>query len=253
MAVFLVPRGTTYRYDFRYRGKRYLGSTGQTKLTAAREVEARLKEKVRRVAGGLVRPEDSPYISEWAGTYYAFRAERVRRPERILELLNRVLLFWGARPPEGHTVAALDGEPYHNLRLIDPVEDPDWIVQFEGWMRDRAISPQTRNHYRSAMSGMYRVALLPQFRKQTGVTMNPFVGLERERVHRRRVIVTVDQLRAWIAHASYHVRLAVAIAALAPKLRLRNILDLKWDEHLDEALTTITVWDHKTVHHTGEP
>jgi integrase len=52
---------------------------------------------------------------------------------------------------------------------------------------------------------------------------------------------------------SYHARLAVSIAALAPKLRLKNILELEWDEHLDRGFTTITVWDHKTVDHTGAP
>ena len=53
-------------------------------------------------------------------------------------------------------------------------------------------------------------------------------------------------LRSWLTHASYHVRLAVAIAALAPKLRLANVLALTWQEHLDPELRFITVRQHET-------
>jgi hypothetical protein len=49
-----------------------------------------------------------------------------------------------------------------------------------------------------------------------------------------------------LTHASYHVRLAVAIAALAPKLRLASVLALTWQEHLDPELRFITVRQHKT-------
>ena len=35
---------------------------------------------------------------------------------------------------------------------------------------------------------------------------------------------------------------------------LRNILvELEWDEHIDRDFTTITVWEHKTIHQTGAP
>jgi hypothetical protein len=43
------------------------------------------------------------------------------------------------------------------------------------------------------------------------------------------------------------VRLAVAIAALAPKLRLANVLALTWKEHVDPELRYITVHRHKTA------
>jgi integrase len=45
----------------------------------------------------------------------------------------------------------------------------------------------------------------------------------------REVALSAEQLRAWLTHASYHARLAVSIAALAPKLRQANILALRWD------------------------
>jgi hypothetical protein len=47
----------------------------------------------------------------------------------------------------------------------------------------------------------------------------------------RTVTLDPKQLEAWIRNASYHIRLAVAIGALAPKLRQRNILELQWAEH----------------------
>jgi integrase len=93
---------------------------------------------------------------------------------------------------------------------------------------------------------MYRVARLPQFRTTTGVTMNPMDGIPRDRVQRRPLALTLDQLRLWIAHASPHVQLALAIGALAPKLRLTNILALRWDAHFDPELKYITVAEHKT-------
>jgi integrase len=45
----------------------------------------------------------------------------------------------------------------------------------------------------------------------------------------------------------------VAIAALAPKLRLSNVLALDWQKHLDAGLTRITIGQHKTDRLTGRP
>ena len=100
-------------------------------------------------------------------------------------------------------------------------------------MRGRGSSPQTRNHYRSVLRGLYRTALLPAYRVESGVTVNPFRDVPREAVMERMVTISLDDLRSWLANASYHVRLAVAIAALAPKLRLANVLALTWKEHVD--------------------
>jgi hypothetical protein len=69
--------------------------------------------------------------------------------------------------------------------------------------------------------------------------MNPMVGVPRDRRVVRDVELSVEQLRAWLAHASYHVRLAMSIAALAPKLRRSNVLGLEWNVHVDRALTRI--------------
>lgn len=72
----------------------------------------------------------------------------------------------------------------------------------------------------------------------------------------REVALSAEQLRAWLTHASYHARLAVSIAALAPKLRQANILALRWDTalgHVDPALIWITVTKHKTAARIGKP
>jgi integrase len=87
---------------------------------------------------------------------------------------------------------------------------------------------------------------LPAYRAATGVTTNPFRDVPREPVMERIVTVSVAELRNWLAQASYYVRLAVAIAALAPKLRLANVLALTWQDHLDSELRFITVHQHKT-------
>ena len=52
---------------------------------------------------------------------------------------------------------------------------------------------------------------------------------------------------------SYHVRLAVAIAALAPKLRLASVLALTWSENIDADFRFITVRRHKTVTRVRRP
>jgi Phage integrase family len=79
------------------------------------------------------------------------------------------------------------------------------------------------------------------------VTLNPFRDVPRETVVERTVTISLEDLRSWLRNASYHVRLAVAIAALAPKLRLANVLALTWHEHVDPDLRFITVHRHKTV------
>ena len=64
---------------------------------------------------------------------------------------------------------------------------------------------------------------------------------------RRDVVITPAELRRWLGAASPHAQLAIAIAALAPKLRLQNVLSLRWGIEVDDALAFITVRDHKTV------
>ena len=103
------------------------------------------------------------------------------------------------------------------------------------------------DHYRSVLRGFYKTALLPGYRATSGITVNPFRDVPRESVVERTVTIAVDDLRGWLANASYHVRLAVAIAALAPKLRLANVLALTWQEHIDPDFRFITVHRHKTV------
>jgi hypothetical protein len=52
---------------------------------------------------------------------------------------------------------------------------------------------------------------------------------------------------------SYHVRLAVAIAALAPELRLASVLALTWSENIDADFRFISVRRHKTVTRVRRP
>jgi integrase len=246
-----------------------MGNTLQTTRAEALLVESDIRKKLRLRAGGIAPPDPdaSPRFQEWAEVYLEHvltRRKDIKRPERIQDLLRVVLRFWGRRPPDDARSkwAAIEGEPYHDLRLSDPIADPLWLLKFEDWMdakrvgmgsRTRPIGGQTKNQYRSVLSQMYRLALQPAFRARTAVTMNPFVGVPRDRGGERTSTVTVDELRAWLEHASYHVRLAVALAALAPKLRLANILALKWGTHIDRELKYITVHDHKTDAASGRP
>lgn len=269
MTVFKNANGKTFRYDFWWRGDRYTGNTLQTERADALIVESDIKKGLRLKAVGLAPPEaaTSPTFQDWSEVYLEHvltRRKDIKRADRIEDLLRVVLRFWGQRPAPTVTGkwAAIAGEPYHDLRLIDPIQDPMWLLKFEDWMNAkrvgagkirRPLGGQTRNQYRSVLSQLYRLALQPAFRTRGGVAMNPFLGIPRDRGHERTSTVTVEELRAWLTHASYHVRLAVAIAALAPKLRLANILALKWGVHIDKGLQYITMHAHKSAGATGRP
>lgn len=249
MTVYLPKGCKTYRYDFWWRSERYRDTTHQTNLTDARAFEHEFRARLRRQAGGVLRPKDTPRFAEWAGVYYHYvvHDQQLRAPWHVDDTLRVVLRFWGARPGPNSKQKVEADAPYHDLRLSDPIENPEWITRFEDWVAARGVSNQQRNHYFSIMSRMYRAAMLPKFRKQTGISLNPFAGVPRRKTKPRDVTLTVDQIRAWIAAASYHIRLVTAIAALAPKLRVSNVLALEWEQHLDRKLTLITVYDHKTA------
>lgn len=255
MSVYRRPDGKTYTYDFWQRGIRYRGSTGQLRKEDAERWEKKYQLRLAQEAGGVAPfdVEHTPTFHDWAHVYYREAAKTLKRPERVEFLLRCVLRFWGRRPGPGSKVPIDEKAPYHDLRLGHPILDPQWIVRFERWMDGRKRAGQTKNQYRSTCSQLYVLAQRPEWRGQTGIVTNPFVGLARDPQRRRTVALTADQVRALLTHARYHVRLAIAIGALAPKLRLENILSLEWRRHLDPALAWITVHDHKTDRKTARP
>lgn len=270
MSVYRRKGGRTFAYDFWLHGVRHRGTTGQLRREDAERWEKREQLRLAQLAGGVApfRLEETPRFSDWAETYYAHAAQTLKAPDRVEHLLRVVLRFWGARPSQRQ---AVEGAPYHDLRLGHPLVDPQWIVRFEAWLttlprwrhqRRAGVvvvpgavgrSGQSRNQYRSTLSQMFHLALTPQYRAITGITTNPFVGVARDRPQRRTVALSGEQLRALIAHAAPHVRLALSIGILAPKLRLGNILALQWRTHLDAGLQWITVHDHKTDQHVARP
>jgi integrase len=267
MSVYLPKGCTSYRYDFHFKGKRYLGSTEQSTKKAAQKWEDVYRDRLKREyaqaaierASGIVAPPESPRFSDWAAVYRAHVEQlatqgRLARPDTVHDLLRVVLRFFGARP-SGKNLKNLPvaGEPYHDLRLTDPIKTPQLIADFEEWMSARGVAGQTKNHYRSTVRQMYQLALQPNWRAKTGVMLNPLDGIYRDRGRERDVILSPDELREILRHASYHLRLALAIGALAPKLRLANILALEWKLHLDPQLHFITVHRHKTATKTRRP
>lgn len=251
MTTFKHPNGKTWRFDFYWRGHRYTGSTDQLTKEDANLVEAQIKTRIRQQAWGIA-PVDrfsTPAFSDWADHYCDAQAQRLTRPDILERTVRMVLAFWGKQPAKDPVA---DG-PYHNLRLADPIIDPMWLERFEQWMAKRKLSGATKNTYRSAVSGMYRLAMRPRWRAVTTITTNPMTGTERDPVKSRKATLTLEQLRAWITAAPPHVGLALAIGALAPKLRKASILALRWDKNFDPSLEFITVHDHKTIRSTGEP
>lgn len=244
----LVKRSRYYHFDFWFRGTRYQGTTDQAKREDALRVESKVKERLRLEHWDLAAVErmDTPSFTAWAEQYLTQQRKDLTRPDIVQRTLRMVLAFWGARPTETPPVT---GGVYHDLRLLDPISEPDWIVQFDAWMEARELSGSTRNSYRAALSGMYELALKPRWRKSTRVKENPFRHIDRDRTVKRRTRLPLVQLRAWLQHADPHARLALAIGALAPKLRLTQVLTLRYDQHLDADLSVIRFREYKTARH----
>lgn len=258
-----------YRYNFAFKGKRYSKSTGLTTKREAEKFESDLIRKLREQAAGvaITDPSDSPRIQDWADVALKDARRRTDHPERLEQLLRRVLQFFGAAP-RGAVIDPLLA-PYHNLTLAQVAQNPDWVIKFEDWLERQTVatgpypkdgSPrarqpmaaQTQNQHRSAVSVMFDLAASPLYRKRTGVIANPFAGVPRPRGRRRVVALTIPQIGLWLEHASRHVALSMVIAVLAPKLRLGNVLGLRWSQ-IDADYTQIMVTEHKTARDTGRP
>jgi integrase len=253
MSVHRPPTSQYYHYDFRVRGRRFRGSTDQALREDAERVEAQLKLNARRRARGILLPEDvpSPRIQDWVEHYYEEVAPRLVRPAAKAHLIRTALRFWGERPTQSgkvHTHGV-----YHDLTLRDVVDDPHWTTRWEAWLRACGFSSQSKNHLRGLVADWYRVALSPAWRQRTGVEMNPFAGQWRDPVVGRTATLERADLRLLLQCASYHLRLAIAIAMLAPKLRLANILALTWRESFREDFAYIVVGDHKMKRRTKRP
>lgn len=268
MSVFRPKGSKVFKYNFEFKGTRYSRSTGLTTKRQAQQFENDLIRKMRERAAGvaIADPADSPRIQDWADVVMKDARRRVKHPERIERLLFRVLQFFGEQPSANDAVA---DAPYHDLTLAEVAHNPEWVVKFEDWIASqtvesgpyskdgsprgrRPMSAQTQNQHRSAVSTIFKLAASPLYRKRTGVVANPFHGVERPRGRRRSVALSIDQIGLWLEHASRHIALAMVVAVLAPKLRLSNILELRWTQ-IDAAFETITVIDHKTARTTGRP
>jgi hypothetical protein len=136
--VSLWKRGAIWYYDFWFQGRRYAGSTRQVTRADASVCEQEVKRRLRRQAAGIEAPTrpESPRFQDWAEIHFRERSAQISRPDFLEHNLRTVLRFWGARP-KGATTGT---DPYHDLRLADPVREPVWIERFEAWMRSRGSS-----------------------------------------------------------------------------------------------------------------
>lgn len=259
MTVWFDKGRDAYRFDFRLYFQRYTSPRTFPTKQEAEDAEAALRTRIRRQRAGLEPLErpDSPTFTVAAEQYYKFVEERklVGDLETVDRMLRVILRFFGSRPAvENPKVAAKwANAPYHNIKLQDVLDEPAWIAKFERWMTKLKLAGSTKNRYRSAVSKLYWWAMLPENRQRAGITLNPMRGILRDREEGRDVALSADQLRAILLHSKPHLRLAIVIAALAPKLRRGNILALRWDRHIDKDFTRITVAEHKTRRRTKRP
>lgn len=244
-------------YDFKFMlgGRTFRGSTGQITRDAALAFERQERDRQRQIAAGLAQdmPRDGISFAEWAEHFYLYKSRKIARPDALEWQLRAILRFFGRRPRPGSRVPIHAGAPYHDLRLTDVTADPYWIERFETYIRATADSPHTRNHYRKVLRQLFTLAADPRFRSRTGVVANPVPPDLSEPTRPRSATLSPDAVRAILSHASYHVRLAIAIGILAPKLRISSILGLKWKDNISPDLSRIIVVEHKTAHVTGRP
>lgn len=242
--------GRGYRYDFRLYGHRYRAPRGFRTKALCDKAERALRDRIMAAKAGIPPdPTAAPSFTTWAGVTYEYAVTRkgLRDPATFERTLRRVLAFWGAKPADPKKVLA--GAPYHDLTLDAPLRDGSWLLRFEEWMQARQLAGATKNHYRSACSRLYAVAMAPAYRQQTGIVLNPFRGIPRDRTRRRTETFTRAQLAQLLTHGPLWLETAIRLALYAPALRLGNIVALEW-RHIQDGW--IRIEEHKTAGH-GRP
>jgi len=133
-------RGSIWYDDFWFQGQRYVGTTRQTTKGDALACEQDVRRRLRRQAAGLGGPSagQAPRFQDWAEVHFHERTQHMSRPEFLEDNIRVILRFWGARPKQDDHPT----DPYHDLRLDDPIRHPVWIERFEAWMRGRDSSPR---------------------------------------------------------------------------------------------------------------
>lgn len=250
MSVYKTRHGK-WTYDFWFKDRRYYPAASLESRDDAEEAEGIHKRTLRRRAAGLesLAPEDTPRFSDWAAVTLKFQKERkqIKDPDAAKNTLRMILAFWGTKP---RTNPVASGK-YLDLRLGDPIQTPELILEFENWMTSRKLSGARKNHYRSACSMLYRVALLPENRTRTGVRENPFAGVLRDRVQRRTRVLSPAEIQQWIDVSPEPVVVAITLGTMLPGLRLKNIVDLTWANFSpDRAFVSVP---HKADRETGLP
>lgn len=91
MSVYKPAKSRFYQYDFRYKGKRYTGSTGVETIRKAEEVERKIRGDV---ALGLYDDQAGMTLDQGAGQWWSEVGRHLRTAkdvERRLEILLRLL------------------------------------------------------------------------------------------------------------------------------------------------------------------
>ncbi len=280
MSVYTVSGG--FRYDFWRGGRRYASEVfkgGAKAREECRAAEQKKKTDLQRGVHGLdVRPDASPRFDDWAPIYLDHAINKKGNdPDTMHNNMAMVLRFFGKRPEKSELASSVgkrgrdkrgisDPRPYHNLRLSDPIADPSWVLKFEDHLDARRIKGSTKNASRSTLNQMYKLAMGPRHSALTGVRVNPFAVMPRDKAGRRTKMFGAPQnLTAVLDAAAPHVRLAMHIALFAPGFRRGSILRLEWAERegtretpaatawIDDEMTYMVDTAHKTVKETGEP
>ena len=220
----LYKRGSTWHFDFIYRGRRYQGSTDQTNINKAKLVEAKIRSDLGLARFGIVQPKSEPFADFLDKTFsdYVHRHAKARRTAMFYdEKVKRLLSYDG----------------WKNLNLADI--DENLIGKYTDW-RARLVGVTSINGelatLRKALNLAYEWQLIqrkPRVRRLPG--------------EKPREFVVSAQLEAeYLAAASYPLKQA-AILILDIGLRPEECVRLKKE---DVTRSGVTVRDGKSVNAT---
>jgi integrase len=215
MSVFKRRRsdGTlskVYSYYFRFRGRRYSGSTEEVSKERAREVERSRRDELRFGRTNIIRDLTFKELGE--------EYLRLHASQRKSEPFYR------------HTVAILD--EHFGARMLSTIGARD--VQEFLTSRRKAVKTSTANRSLVVLKHMLRLAVEWGYAEA-----NPAAGFKLEReLNRREFFLTAEQWEALRQALPTWLR-PLALAALHTGARRGELVSLTWEDvDLDRGLVT---------------
>jgi integrase len=213
-----------WHYDFRVNGKRYRNTTETNDKHKARDIESKERSRILDGRHGIRRQPDITF-RQFADIYLRDHADlhkrSAKRDREILKVLNRAfgsLIL--------HEITAHRIEQYKRERLAGK-----WRANGQKSAAN-PLKPGTVNRELDTLKSVLSKAV-----EWGKLVESPARGVKRLKVDNRRTrILTDDEQRRVIAAAPRKMRLLITLV-LITGARVGELLDLRWENITDGALT----------------